>query len=192
MSHSPFPPAAEEPAAAAPQLPPAVMTELVEVAEREGCELLHAEFKGGVLRLILDRDEGVSLTDCERVSKQASAVLDVLEFGRGAYTLEVSSPGLDRQLYSPRDYRRFVGHLVRVTFRDQEQEGTRRTVVGRLRAFEAEGGGTLELTEEEPPKLPGKAPHPKKAQAARRQGAEPRTYRIPLAVVQLARLEIEL
>jgi len=125
-----------------------LLAELEEIAAARGCELLHAEFVGGTLRLVLDRPEGVGLADCEAVSKDASALLDVAEFGRGRYTLEVSSPGLDRPFYRPSDYERFVGRRVRVRFRDPET-GRRATVVGRLAEYRPEGGGEIELTETE-------------------------------------------
>src|SRR5690349_9446948 len=82
--------------------------ELEQIATAAGCELLHVELKGGILRLVLDKpDGGVNLEDCQHVSKQASALLDVLDFGKSRYVLEVTSPGPDRQLYRPRDYERF-------------------------------------------------------------------------------------
>ncbi len=102
-----------------------------EAAQQAECELVHAEFKGGVLRLVLDREGGIALDDCATVSKQVSTLLDATDFGSGRYTLEVSSPGLDRQLYGPSDYRRFAGSLVRVSWRSAEME-SRRTVVARL------------------------------------------------------------
>jgi ribosome maturation factor RimP len=144
--------------------------ELGEIAAARGCELLHAEFVGGVLRLVLDRPEeqgGVGLADCEAVSKEASALLDVAEFGRGRYTLEVSSPGLDRPFYRTSDYKRFLGRRVRVRFRAPET-GKRATVVGRLAAYR-EADGEIELTETE----------------------TKRDLRIRLADVELTRLTIE-
>lgn len=70
------------------------------------------------LRLVLDRREGsVTLHDCETVSRQASLLLDEADPFPGPYTLEVSSPGLDRKLYGPEDYARFRGHAVRVKMR---------------------------------------------------------------------------
>src|SRR5690349_6992083 len=109
--------------------------ELEQIATAAGCELLHVELKGGILRLVLDKpDGGVSLDDCQHVSKQASALLDVLDFGKSRYVLEVSSPGLDRQLYRPRDYERFTGSLARVTLEDRET-GKKRTVVSRLAEY---------------------------------------------------------
>jgi ribosome maturation factor RimP len=116
---------------------PRLEEELAAIAAAQGCELLHAEFQGGVLRLTLDREGGVRLEDCELVSKQASALLDVADFGRGRYTLEVSSPGLDRELYGPRDYARFSGSRVRVRFVDPES-GRRATIAGRLAEYDAE------------------------------------------------------
>jgi ribosome maturation factor RimP len=109
--------------------------ELEQIATAAGCELVHAELKGGVLRLVLDKPEGgVTLEDCQHVSKQASALLDVLDFGKSRYVLEVSSPGLDRQLYRPGDYGRFTGKLARVTLEDPET-GKKKTVVSRLTEY---------------------------------------------------------
>jgi ribosome maturation factor RimP len=112
-------------------------TELEQIAAATGCELVHVELKGGVLRLILDKPEGVNLADCELVSKQASAYLDVADFGKSRYVLEVSSPGLDRQLYKTADVERFLGKLARVSFTDPGiggggGGGAKKTVVGRL------------------------------------------------------------
>lgn len=153
-------------------VPPEIENELAEVASAAGCQLEHVEFKGAVLRLVLDRLEGgVTLADCEHVAKQASALLDVLEFGRGRYVLEVTSPGLDRPLYRPRDYARFVGSLARITFTDPET-GRKKTVVARLKEFvpgDPEETGTVTIEEEK---------------------AGERTLR--LAEIQGARLEIEL
>jgi ribosome maturation factor RimP len=117
--------------------------ELEQIAAAAGCELVHVEVKGGVLRLILDKPEGVSLADCEHVSRQVSAFLDVADFGKSRYVLEVSSPGLDRPLYRPRDYQRFLGRLARVTTEDPET-GKKRTVIGRLQEFEVPEGAPEE------------------------------------------------
>lgn len=116
--------------------------ELERIAEANGCELYHAELKGGALRIFLDKPEGgVTLSDCEHVSKQVSAYLDVVDFGKSRYVLEVSSPGLDRQLYRPRHFERFVGSKVRVTV-DDAATGRRKTVTGRLESFERPAGET--------------------------------------------------
>jgi ribosome maturation factor RimP len=114
--------------------------ELESIADSAGCELVHAEIRGATLRLVLDKPEGgISLADCEHVSKLASAWLDVVDFGKSRYVLEVSSPGLDRPLYRARDYTRFLGSLVRVTVEDPETR-RKRTLVGRLQAFELPEG----------------------------------------------------
>ena len=105
--------------------------ELEQIAAANGCELVHVELKGGILRLILDKPEGVTLADCEVVAKQSSAYLDVADFGKSRYVLEVSSPGLDRELYKPADVERFLGKLARVAIIDPEN-GKKRTVIGRL------------------------------------------------------------
>ena len=168
---------------------PQLHSELAAIAESQGCELLEASFHRGTLRLILDREDGgVTIDDCQSVSRQISPLLDVHDFGSGKYTLEVSSPGLDRKLYGPRDYRRFSDHLVRVTFLSGP-ERARRTVVGRLADFdeEATGGGTL-VVQETPPEpragfKPGKSPG---------QPADGSKIEIPVQDVQLARLEVEL
>lgn len=109
--------------------------ELEQIAAASGCELVHVELKGGVLRLILDKPEGVNLADCELVAKQASAYLDVADFGKSRYVLEVSSPGLDRQLYKTADVERFLGRLARVAFTEPES-GARKTVIGRLQELQ--------------------------------------------------------
>ncbi|MCB1056592.1 MAG: ribosome maturation factor RimP [Acidobacteria bacterium] len=154
---------------------PELVAELEEIAQAEGCELWHVEFKGGRLRVILDHPEAVTLAHCEHVSKQVSNLLDVEDFGQGRYTLEVSSPGLDRQLYRPRDYERFLGHLARVTFRPPE-DPTRKTVVGRMERFE---DGVLTLVEDR-----GVDKKTRRPQTA--------THEIPLSTIEVARLEIEL
>jgi ribosome maturation factor RimP len=95
-----------------------LMTEIGQIAEENGCRLLAVETAGSgrhlVLRLILDKESGVTLEDCEKVSRDASPLLDAeAEIGH-RYYLEVSSPGLDRKLYSPEDAARFVGRRLRV------------------------------------------------------------------------------
>jgi ribosome maturation factor RimP len=99
-----------------------VVVKLVRLAASEGVELLAVEYGGTarrpVVRLILDRQEGgVSLADCELVSRQASVLLDAYDPFPDAFTLEVSSPGLDRKLCGDKDYTRFAGHRVRVRMR---------------------------------------------------------------------------
>jgi len=116
-----------------------VQTELSAVAERSGCELIHLDYAGGMLRLVLDRPEGVTVEECARVSRDASVVLDALDFGSGRYTLEVSSPGLNREFYRNEDYDRFTGSCVKITWRDPETANNR-TDVGILAAHHAGDG----------------------------------------------------
>ena len=95
--------------------------QLAALAASEGLELVAAELvgsgPGAILRLVIDGPDGVSLDDCSTVSRQASAMLDVEDPITHAYTLEVSSPGLDRKLYDRDDYDRFAGRQVIVRMR---------------------------------------------------------------------------
>jgi len=104
------------------------------IAADEGLELLAAEMVGNgprtVLRLVVDGPEGVTLDQCSAVSRQASALLDVEDPISHTYTLEVSSPGLDRKLYSAQDYTRFAGRQVRVKMKPSFRE--HRLVTGTL------------------------------------------------------------
>jgi len=81
-----------------------------------GYELVDLEYAPGrmqaLVRLYIDRPEGVGIEDCERVSREVSALLDVNDPVPTAYTLEVSSPGLDRVLRRPEHFERFVGQRV--------------------------------------------------------------------------------
>lgn len=86
--------------------------------ESVGYELVLLEFvphsRSATLRLYIDRAEGISLEDCERVSREVAALLDVEDPITQAYRLEVSSPGSDRPLVKPSHYARFSGEQVRV------------------------------------------------------------------------------
>lgn len=86
--------------------------------EAMGYELIEVELrlspKRSLLRLYIDGSDGIDLSDCERVSHQASGLLDLEDPLPGAYTLEVSSPGLDRPLVKVGHFRRFIGKRVKV------------------------------------------------------------------------------
>ncbi len=73
--------------------------------------------KGGVVRVFIDKPEGIGLEDCEKVSLAISALLDVEDPVPGNYNLEVSSPGLDRKLTKPEHFQRFVGETLKVQTR---------------------------------------------------------------------------
>ena len=115
------------------------------VANSHGLDLFDLQFRresqGWVLRVFLDRpgsdaDGGVTVDDCQRVSYDLSAVLDVEDPIDRAYTLEVSSPGLDRALRGPDDYARFAGRLAKiVTVEAIEGQNAHR---GRLCGVEAD------------------------------------------------------
>ena len=109
------------------------------VAESEGLELVEVEVKGDngfrLVRIFIDKPEGVTHGDCETVSQQVGTILDVEDVVPGGrYTLEVSSPGVERKLIKPQDYQRFQGKKVNVTLRDAV-EG-RRNFEGTLAGYE--------------------------------------------------------
>ncbi len=90
------------------------ISEIIErVTSREELEYVHAEMVGGsgngTLRIFIDKPGGVTHEDCAAVSDQVGLILDVEDIISSNYTLEVSSPGLDRGLYKPADYERFAG-----------------------------------------------------------------------------------
>ncbi len=88
----------------------------------------------GLLRLYIDRDGGVTVDDCQRVSRQVGALLDVEDPLPGSYVLEVSSPGFDRRLRTRAHFERFVGEQIRIELRDP-RDG-RRNFAGRLAGVE--------------------------------------------------------
>ncbi len=108
------------------------------VADSEGMELVEVEVKGGggsrFVRISIDKPDGVTHADCELVSQQVGTILDVEDVVPGHYTLEVSSPGVERKLLKPTDYQRFQGKKIKVTLREPI-EG-RRNWDGTLAGFE--------------------------------------------------------
>lgn len=152
------------------------------VAHDRGLEVfdvqLRRESAGWVLRVILDRhspfdagplargvpiEGGVGIDDCQRVSRELGALLDVEDPVDRHYTLEVSSPGLDRPLRHADDYRRFAGRLAKIVV--HEAVDGQKSIVGRLGALDADG---LVI-----------------------EGDRGRRWRIPLANIARARLEVE-
>jgi ribosome maturation factor RimP len=116
------------------------------VVRRHGCELVDTTFRregsGWVLRLFIDRSGGVGVDLCAEVSRDLSAELDVADLIEHPYTLEVSSPGLDRPLKRAADFQRFCGRAVKVRTRDPV--GGRRNFAGRI-AEVGEDGATVTL-----------------------------------------------
>ncbi len=102
---------------------PVGLTELLEPAvEALGFELVgieyHSQGKHSVLRLYIDSPNGINADDCGSVSHQVSGILDVEEPLKGAYTLEVSSPGLDRPLFKLEHYEQFIGRNIKIKLRE--------------------------------------------------------------------------
>jgi ribosome maturation factor RimP len=131
------------------------------VAATHGVEMVEVDLRGGgkarTLKIIIDKPEGVTHEDCANVSREVSTILDVEDaVPGGSYTLEVSSPGLDRKLLRPQDYLRFTGKRIKVMTR--EPVNGNRHFEGRLESF-TDGRLLLEvLTGKKKPK-PGHA-HP--------------------------------
>ena len=140
-------------------------------AAAEGVDVAWCELKGSegsrIFRVFIERVDGdVGLADCERVTKRLSLVLDVEDPIESAYTLEVSTPGLDRPLHDAADYERFTGKLARVKTR--EAVDGRKRFDGRLAGV---SDGFLTITE---------------------QDGEGEEIRIPLSVIDSGRLEIDI
>ena len=144
------------------------------VAGTYGLEIFDVELKreGGqqVLRVVVDRpgpaarpEESVSIDDCARVAEELGTLLDVEEVMPGGYTFEVSSPGLDRPLRTPDDYRRFAGRWAKIVTSQPVQRQT--AFSGRVKGIE----GDDVLFESEGKKL----------------------IKLPLRLISRARLEVE-
>lgn len=140
-------------------------------AEDEGLELVSADLLGSgkrqVLRVTVDKESGVTVGDCERMSRSIEALLDVEDPIKGSYVLEVSSPGLDRPLTGRKDFEKNIGKLARVVTTEKIDNQT--FVVGRIVDV---GDGWIRLKVE-------------------KKKAEKDIY-IPMDTITKARLEIEM
>lgn len=138
------------------------------VADGHGLTVVDVDVRGGgrrqVVRIAVDRPGGVGIDECQRLSRELGDLLDVEDLVRGPYDLEVSSPGLDRELRKEREWRWATGRLVHLWTR--EPVDGRRELVGRLAGV---GETHLDLESPEAPPL-----------------------RVPRALVTKARLEVEL
>jgi ribosome maturation factor RimP len=119
------------------------------VAGSLGLEVVEVDLRGGgkarMLRIFIDKPNGVTHEDCANLSREVSTILDVEDaMPGGSYVLEVSSPGLDRKLFRARDFERFQGSRVKLTTRDPVNGN--RHFEGRLEHFES-GRLTLDLAE---------------------------------------------
>ena len=144
------------------------------VARSHGLEIWdivsRRETTGQIVRVFIDRpgpaataEESVSIEDCEQVSREIGAILDVDDPLPFAYTLEVSSPGLNRPLRGEQDYRRFAGRLAKIVVSEAVDNQT--AFEGHLRGVE---DGTVLL-----------------------EGPKARMHRLPLRLITRARLEVE-
>jgi len=145
-----------------------------QVAGTYGLEVFDVQFRregqGMVLRVQIDRpgpaataEDSVSVEDCAAVSRDLSAALDVDDVVPGTYTLEVSSPGLDRPLRGADDYRRFAGRRAKVVMR--EKVDGQAFFKGHLRGVD---GGDVLI-----------------------EGDDGRPHRVPLGIIARANLEVE-
>jgi ribosome maturation factor RimP len=123
----------------------ALTGKIAEIAERvgqaEGIEVVETEFLGGgkqrLLRFYIDKPEGVTHGDCENFSQKVGAILDAEDVIPGEnYTLEVSSPGVERKLTKPADYERFNGQKAKIVTREPIED--QKHWEGILRGFEDE------------------------------------------------------
>jgi ribosome maturation factor RimP len=125
-------------AAAMRNLPERLNAMIGPLVEAMGYELVGVEYlsrgRQGLLRVYIDHESGITLDDCGAVSHQVSGVLDVEDPIREHYDLEVSSPGLDRPLFTRGHFERFAGHPARVKLR--EKLSGRRRFTGVLRGVE--------------------------------------------------------
>jgi len=105
-----------------------------DVLDREGMELVDISYRrepqGWVMRIMIDKAGGVTIEDCGFISQQLSDILDVKDIMRYSYRLEVSSPGLDRPLRKPADFKRFAGSLAKI--RTREPLDGSRSFAGRI------------------------------------------------------------
>jgi ribosome maturation factor RimP len=152
-------------------LPERVKNEIEKIVASEGLELVHVEYKkqgrGYLLRVDIDKEGGVTLDDCQLVSRQISTYLDVDDVVPVEYELQISSPGLDRKFYRDSDYEKFKGRLVRV--KTSKAIRGLHVIVGRLKDFD---GRRVVVTD----------PNMKKDA----------DYEIPLMDIKETRLEVEI
>ena len=140
------------------------VTQITELAmpllDSLGIELVELEYRkeghGMVLRLYIDKPDGITLDDCADVSRELSEILDVEEVIHAHYNLEVSSPGLNRPLKKESDYIRYAGRLVKIkTFEvvADDAGNKRKTFLGELLGL-SDGVVSIKLTEGQSAAIP--------------------------------------
>ena len=116
--------------------------------ERLGCKVWGLELFGRhsnqTLRIYIDNKDGISVEDCEKVSKHVSKVLDTENDFSEKYMLEISSPGLDRKFFYKEQYQEFINESMRVTFFDNDNK---KTIKGNLKEVD-DKSIKLEIKEE--------------------------------------------
>jgi len=100
-----------------------VRTLAEKVATAQDVEVYHVELSGGTVRVLVEGPQGISLGACSRFSRELSSELDRAGLFQGRYFIEVSSPGVERRLYRPRDFERAVNRRIRVRTRSGPLEG---------------------------------------------------------------------
>lgn len=132
------------------------ITEIAEKAgEPKGIEIVEVHVLGAgkarTVRIFIDKPEGITHDDCQWISSEAGAVLDEQDVVPGPpYTLEVSSPGVERKLSKPRDFERFTGQKAKLVLREPLEnqrcwEGTLSGFAGGVVSLEASPGKKLEI-----------------------------------------------
>lgn len=152
------------------------------VAEDEGLELVEVVLSGRgkmLLKIVIDKESGVAISDCERMSRRLEALLDVEDLMKCAYMLEVSSPGIDRPLAGQRDFEKNIGKLARVVTNDTIDGQS--FFIGRIIDV---GESWIRLKME-------KAGGQKKALTGKGRGEEKEIF-VPLEKISRAQLEIEI
>lgn len=104
-----------------------------------GFELIDMEFSRGLLKLTIDKPEGVTLDDCVAVNRRVSLLLDTRDPIEGSYRLEVSSPGLTRRLKTEKDFEHFIGRLVKIQTKEDSYRGTIKGLAGDTVLLDIEG-----------------------------------------------------
>ncbi|KAA0227124.1 ribosome maturation factor RimP [candidate division KSB1 bacterium] len=116
------------------------------VTQQFGVDLIEVELKGSkanmVVRIIVDADGGVKLETCAAVNRAIGDALDTTDVMPGRYRLEVSSPGIDRPLRTPRDFQRNLGRAVHLRYHDKDETKETEGVIERV----SDAGVSLETT----------------------------------------------
>lgn len=127
-----------------------IVTDLLKDSNMELVTVEYVRERDWYLRVFLDKEGGIDLDDCQEVSTQLEAVLDERDLIKGSYILEVSSPGLDRELKKPRDFVREQGKMVDVSLYAPLEEKGDKLIVGELESYDGTsivvGGQTIPMS----------------------------------------------